>query len=675
MAIDNVMLGVLNAYFRAAAEAAGFTLKRSAHTTYVKESNDFTTALITPDGEQFAYPVALAAQSYVGINYSTFIASCAPWRDGDIAVSNCPYLTKGVATHLPDYHMLKPIFSGDRLIAFAWCFIHSSDMGGIVAGSILPSAYELYQEGIRIPPKKLYRAGVLQEDVRDFMLANVRIPDKNWGDLNAMVAALGTADQRVKAAVGKWGVETVVEGQQALIGYAEARARALIDRLPEGTWHFHDYLEDDVISDIPVRVKLAVTKSAGGDIHLDYSGSDPQIGAAFNLPSAGHHPFLCGGLLGFFRTMDPTVPINGGLLRPIRITAPEGSIVNCTFPAAVGVRYAINQLNYGIVQAILAQALPGEIPAAGAAQATILAISIMDSATGRRRASVIQPMIGGSGARPMKDGIDATDFSLGALANTPTESIENEVSILIHHYGVVPDSGGPGQFRGGLAARLDFEVFQPDSILTARGMDRFVFQPWGLNGGRPGAKGDAWLNPGTPQAKRLGKITMLRLNLGEVLSIRSPTGGGFGDPLERSAAAVLNDVRSGYVTARSARDDYGVVVANDEVDTAATAALRNEMHAIRASAPRREMVPGEWPAMFDGGVGRATHDRTLPPVVADRMVELLYSIPPAARYYAKQQLFARLREIPLPEARGLSREDLEAVWTELRPRLGLRAEA
>jgi len=179
MAIDNVMLGVLNAYFRAAAEAAGFTLKRSAHTTYVKESNDFTTALITPDGEQFAYPVALAAQTYVGINYAAFIASVAPWQDGDIAVSNCPYLTKGVSTHLPDYHMLKPIFAGDRLIAFAWCFIHSSDMGGIVAGSILPSAYELYQEGIRIPPKKLYRAGVLQEDVRDFMLANVRIPDKN----------------------------------------------------------------------------------------------------------------------------------------------------------------------------------------------------------------------------------------------------------------------------------------------------------------------------------------------------------------------------------------------------------------------------------------------------------------------------------------------------------------
>jgi len=168
---------------------------------------------------------------------------------------------------------------------------------------------------------------------------------------------------------------------------------------------------------------------------------------------------------------------------------------------------------------------------------------------------------------------------------------------------------------------------------------------------------------------------MLRLNLGEVLSIRSPTGGGFGDPLERLPASVLADVRSGYVTATSARDDYGVIVANDEVDATASAAVRKEMRAARAAAPRRETVSGAWPAMFDGGEGRATHDRTFPPVVADRMVELLFSIPPAARYYAKQQLFARLREIPLAEGRGLSREDLETVWTEFRPRLGLRAEA
>ena len=157
MAVDPVMLGVMNAYFRAAAEAAGYVLKRSAHTTYIKESNDFTTALITPAGVQFAYPVALAAQSYVGIDFGPTIRQLDPWAPGDIAIANCPYATKGMSTHLPDYHLLKPIFAEGALVAFAWAFIHSSDMGGIVAGSILPSAYELFQEGIRITPKKLYR--------------------------------------------------------------------------------------------------------------------------------------------------------------------------------------------------------------------------------------------------------------------------------------------------------------------------------------------------------------------------------------------------------------------------------------------------------------------------------------------------------------------------------------
>ncbi len=673
MAVDNVMLGVLNAYFRAAAEAAGFTLKRSAHTTYIKESNDYSTALITPRGEQFAYPVALAAQTYIGINFSAVLRALEPWRDGDIAISNCPYLTRGVSTHMADCHMFRPVFVDGRLVAFAWCFIHSSDMGGIVAGSILPSAYELFQEGIRIPPKKLYREGVLQEDVRDFVLCNVRNPDKNWGDMNAMVAALGTADRRVKAAAEKWGLATVEEGQEALIGYAEARARALIDRLPNGEWTFHDYLEDDVVSDMPVRVKLRVTKTGGGNLHLDYTGSDPQIGAAFNLASAGHHPFLCGAVFGFLRTMDPTIPINGGLIRPIRITAPEGSIVNATFPAACGVRYAINQLNYGILQAILAQAIPGSVPAAGAAQATILAISVMDPATGRRRANVIQPMIGGSGARPDKDGIDATDFSLGALANTPTESLENEVALLIRHYGVVPDSGGPGKFRGGLAARLDFEVLQPDAILTARGMDRFKFQPWGLHGGRAGATGDAWLNPDTPRAQRLGKINVLRLNLDEVFSVRTPGGGGYGDPLERSPRRVLEDVRAGFVTPEAARDRYGVVIADGKVDEAATQRLRA---GLREAGGKRQRdhgpARGSWPAMFDGGEARAAHEAVFTPEVADAMVELLFRVPAAARYYAKQQLFARIR-VAAAERGRLTAGDVRAIWSELLPRLGLRA--
>jgi N-methylhydantoinase B len=632
MSVDKVMLGILNHYFRAAAEAMGYVLKRTAYTTFVKESNDFTTGILTPRGEHFAYPVAIGAQSYVGIDFSHFLSQLEPWQEGDIAVANCPYLTEGVATHLPDYHMIKPIFVEGSLVAFAWGFIHSSDMGGIVAGSILPSAYELFQEGLRIPPVKLYRRGVLQEDVKTFMMVNVRIPDKNWGDLNALIAALGTAEQRVHQAVGKWGLSTVEEGRDALIDYAEDRARALIDRLPDGEYKFTDYLEDDVVSDMPVRINLTVTKEKGGDLHLDFTGTDPQLSAAFNLASAGRHPFLCGAMFGYFRSVDPTIPVNAGLMRPIRITAPVGSVVNSVFPAPCGVRYAITQTIYGIVQGILAQALPGAVPAAGAGQATILAISLMDPASGRRQVTVVQPMIGGSGGREQGDGIDGCDFSLGSLANTPTESVENEVPILIREYSVVPDSAGPGRHRGGLALRLDFQVFHPDTIITARGMERSKFQPWGFSGGGAGANGDCWLNPDQAGERHLGKINLLHLDAGDVFSVRTPGGGGYGNPLERNPAAVLTDVRDGVVSLAAAKAQYAVVIADGAVDTEATTALRQSR-------------TGSSSGQFDPGVARAAHEAIFTSAVADALAELLFTLPSGMRYYAKGKLFSRIRAL------------------------------
>ena len=257
--------------------------------------------------------------------------------------------------------------------------------------------------------------------------------------------------------------------------YAAWRTRTLIDRLPNGILSSHDYLEDDVVSAMPIRGKIRATKSAGGTLHLDFTGSDHQVGTAFNLPSWGRHPFPCRAMFDYFRTVDRGIPVNGGLIRPIRFTVPEGSMVDVSFPATVVVRHSINMLYYAILQAILAQALPGEIPTAGARQGAIVAMSIMQPATGRRRANVLQPMAGGSGQRPDRDGMDGVDFALSSLANTPTEVVENEADLLVRRYDLVPDTGGPGRFRGGLAARLEFEVFQPDTILSARGQGRIRF--------------------------------------------------------------------------------------------------------------------------------------------------------------------------------------------------------
>lgn len=632
MAIDGVLLGILNNYFRSAAEAAGYTLERTAYTTFIKESQDFTTGLITPTGQHFAFPVSIGAQSYIGIDFSTFIAALAPWQEGDIGIANCPFATKGVSTHLPDYHLLKPIFAEGELVGFAWAFIHSSDMGGMVAGSIQPSAYELFQEGIRITPTKLYAQGVLRSDVREFLLSNVRIPDKNWGDLNAVIAALGIAADRVRKAVVKWGLDAVREGREALIDYAERRTRAIIRTMPDARWSFEDYLEDDFVSNVPVRIKLSVEKDGEDGLHFDFTGSDPQVQAAFNLATNGRHPFLCLAMFGFFRTRDPGLPINAGLIRPFRFTAPVGSVVNAVFPAATGVRYALTQLIFTIVQGALAEVLPGTIPAAGAGQATIPAISTVDPHSGQRQVTVIQPMIGGSGGRPWADGVEGCDISLGSLRNTPCEVLEHEAGLRVLTYAVIPDSGGAGRFRGGSALRLDVQLLHPNTIFTARGMERTKFQPWGLDGGKAGMPADCVLNPDDDHMRRIGKVNVERLSAGDVISLRTPGGGGYGDPITRDVAKVLDDVLDGFVSAGAARAVYGVVIDGDVVDKVATAAVRKAWETAPSSS------------RYDFGPGRAAYMRQFPPAILDELSGLLENLPHSLRYRGKQVAFEAMRQ-------------------------------
>jgi N-methylhydantoinase B len=630
MSVDGVLLGILHNYFRAATEAAGYTLERTAYTTFIKESQDFTTGLVTPTGEHFAFPVAIGAQSYVGIDFSTFIEALAPWEEGDIGIANCPFATRGVSTHLPDYHLLKPIFWEGELLGFAWAFVHSSDMGGIVAGSIQPSAYEIFQEGIRITPTKLYRKGVLQEDVRGFLLGNVRIPDKNWGDINAILAAIGIAAERVREAVRKWGIEAVRSGREALIDYGERRARDIIRTIPDGRWCFEDSLEDDFVSNVPVRIKLSVSKDGAEGLHFDFTGSDAQVAAAFNLATNGRHPFLCLAMFGFFRTLEPNLPVNGGLIRAFRFTAPVGTVVNASFPAATGVRYALTQLIFTIVLGVLAEAFKGKVPAAGAGQATIPAIASTDPATGERQVIVVQPMIGGSGGRPWGDGVEGCDISLGSLRNTPCESLEHEAGLRVVRYAVIPDSGGAGRHRGGSALRLDFRVLHPDTIFTARGMERTKFQPWGLHGGAAGAASDCVLNPETPRERRLGKINVERLAAGDVVSLRTPGGGGYGPPPARSPERVLADVLDGFVSIEAARDVYRVVVSGVALDGHATAALRTKS-TDENSEP-----------LYSFGVGRGEHRRRFPGALLDALSERLGTLPVSLRYRAKQIAFAHM---------------------------------
>jgi len=242
------------------------------------------------------------------------------------------------------------------------------------------------------------------------------------------------------------------------------------------------------------------------------------------------------------------------VLRRVRMTLPEGSVVNPKFPAACGVRYATVLRIYDAVLGALARAVPEDIPAASGGQGCMVALSLPDPEAGRRHVTVIEPMIGGGGGRPARDGVDGCDASLGFLKTTPAETLETEVPIVVRRFHLIPDSAGPGRFRGGFGVRLDFQVFQPEGLVTARGMERLRFSPWGVAGGSAGSTGSVMLNPGTAAERAIPKIDVLALEPGDVLSVRTPGGGGHGNRFTRPPSHVLTDVLSGLVSRERARD-------------------------------------------------------------------------------------------------------------------------
>ncbi|HVG78923.1 MAG TPA: hydantoinase B/oxoprolinase family protein [Patescibacteria group bacterium] len=657
MRLDALTVEILRNYLQGAVEEMAYVVERTAYTTFVKETADFTCGLLNPQGEFFAYPIELGVASFGGISYAATLEAVGPPEPGDVVITNDPYGSAAAATHLPDIHLIKPIFWDGRLVAYGAGFLHSSDVGGMVPASISPRASEIFQEGLRVPPKKLFVRGQVNRDLLDVILANCRIPEQNWGDLQALVAGLTTGERRMHELIRRFGPDTVDKAMDDLIDYATRKVEALIRRMPAGRYEFSDYIEDDVVTDIPIRLKVAMT-IGDGEIHLDFTGSDVQVGSALNVPTAGRvHPFMSVALVNYFATRDRTIPLNAGVLKRVRMTLPEGSVVNPKFPAACGVRYATVLRIYDAVLGALARAVPAHIPAASGGQGCMVALALPDPEAGRRHVTVIEPMIGGGGGRPGQDGIDGCDASLGFLKTTPAETLETEVPIVVRRYHLIPDSAGPGRFRGGFAVRLDFQVFRPEGLVTARGMERLRFAPWGVAGGTAGATGSVVLNPGTAGERGLPKIDVLALEPGDVLSVRTPGGGGHGHRFERPTADVATDVAAGLVSREHAREAYGVVLAGERVDETATTALR--------TARRDEPTYAE----FDFGPARREHERRWPSSLQDAFIELLMSLPAPYRAYVRRTLHPRVAA--LADQRAVLPADLHRLWQELRGAIGL----
>jgi len=636
MKLDPVTLEILNNKVAAITEEMCVTLQRTGRTLYVKETADFACALAGLDGRFFAYPRSIGVSGFVGLEclpaIEAAVASAGALEPGDVILTNDPYRSEGLATHLPDLHMIQPYFHGGRIVAYGWCFVHCSDVGGRVPSSISPLNTEIFQEGLRIPPVKLMRAGRINPEVELFLAANSRTPEANMGDIRAMLAALAAGGRRVEQVIAQHGVQTLLDAETDLMAFAEAKARAVIGTIPEGSYHFSDYLDDDAATPLPVRLSLTLT-IRGGAVTLDFSGSDPQVATAMNIPSRGRpHAWLTLRVLALVHTLDHTVPLNAGLLGPVSIVAPQGSIVNPEEPAATGVRHAAAIRVNDVLNGAFGLALPGVMPAASSG--TVIPVVVAEpTAAGGRNVQVVEPMIGGTGARQGRAGVDGRDSGISHLANNPVETVEAELGVEILSYSLRPDSGGAGQWRGGCGMELTFRILSEGANVLGRGMERLMFRPWGRNGGRPGRPGALIVNIGRPDERRLGKIDMLSVQAGDTVTFLTPGAGGWGDPLRRDPADVLRDVENGFVSIEGARDDYAVAIAGGAVDMAATAALR----AGQAGSD----------ADVDFGPERAAWDSAFPPGLMTRLNAHLLALPLALRQRRRREILGlALAELP-----------------------------
>jgi len=632
MSIDKVALQVFANHCRAATEHMAYTLYRTAQSTFVKETEDFTIGLLTPQGKTFAIPLDLGATWFPGLDYGEAIKLVVGgYQDGDIAFTNDPY-SGFVSTHTPDLHMWKPVFHDGELVAFACGHIHNTDIGGAVPASLSRTLVEIHQEGIRFTPAKLYKAGVLNEELLQVMMTNVRQPDQNWGDLKAFVGALNTGARKVSDIIAKFGVEIFREGAEDLMDYAEHQARDILNFVPDGEYFFSDFIDED--SDTarnPCRLALNL-KIKGDSAVLDFTGSDPQLTSSINVPTGGfaHHTLMLVGVYYVLYTLNPNLLLNCGLTRPFTCILPKGTIVNPEFPAAVGMRSLTCGRIRSLIFGAFSLAVPDRMPAAPAGSSSIVNVMTTENQTGKRIIAAINPVVGGAGGMPHRDGPDGSGADAAYLKNTPIELVESEVPIEILRYGLAPDSGGAGRYRGGLGTWLEFKVFSPNTRITARNRDRTRFRPWGVLGGRAGKSSNFILNPGTNREKILGNADLLTAEPGDVIRFYGPGGGGRGSPLDRETGRVAQDVERGYVSVEAAKAEYGVVLTDGVVDEPGTAALRQGM--------QRHIDH------FDFGPERTVYEKTWSREKYDDLTEILMGLPVHWRFFVKSQIFDVLKD-------------------------------
>jgi len=557
MSIDPITLEIMSNGLKSIADETYIALMKSAYSTNIKERHDHSTAIIDPRGRlvvQAENSLAIHLGSMMGL-MNTLLAKMplSDVREGDIFISNDPYVAGG--SHLPDVNMAMPVFAGGKLVCFMCNIAHHADIGGITPGS-MAGGTEIYQEGTRIPVVRLFRAGVLAEDVLDILLLNARVPEERRGDYFAQVAAARLGVRRVAEMIEARGVPLLTAAFDDIIRRTEDRLREALTRIAPGEYTFEDVMDDDGVGTTNIPIKLRITVPPHGSnarVLFDFTGSGPQVKGNINSTITATQ---AGVLYSLKALLDPDVPNNQGLIDIVDIHAPLGSIINAKFPAAVAARANTAQRIVDVVIGALAPAIP-EAAVGAANGANTTAVFFGHDPRHDRDYVYLETLGGGFGGRFTKDGKDGVQVHITNTSNLPVESIEMEYPLLVESYGFVPDSGGAGKYRGGLGLRRVVRPVGHTMTFSGQG-ERFVNRPWGLFGGASGGTGKfTRLSSGTEMPLPTKPANLL-VTPDEAIVVETPGAGGYGKPSERDRAAIENDFVSGKFSRGFIKEHYGV---------------------------------------------------------------------------------------------------------------------
>ena len=558
---------VRNALFFLVNEMA-LTLVRASYSGILRENMDFSTGIADPDGEMVTQGLSLPLQ--FGPMPDAVAAVRNAWdgrmEPGDLFVLNDPF--EG-GTHLPDFFFVKPVFHDGEVFCYACVSGHQIDVGGRVAGSNACDSTEVYAEGLRVPPLKLYERGTPNETLFGIIERNVRVPVKLLGDFRAQVASLETGERGIAELIDRYGAAGMKAHFTALLDHGERQTRAAIAKLPAGEYHFTDYLDSDGIERRPVPIVLKLTIAADR-IVADFTGSSPQVQGAINSTASMAKSSTYAAIRSVLRE---DIPDNGGFFRAIEVIAEKGSVLDCVLPAASGGRGVTLFRIADAVWGALAQAVPDLVFAATEGGTTVYSIGGYDE---HREPFVLVEVFGGSwGGRPDRDGIDGMSHPILNQRNIPAEHMEMEHPVEMVRYGFVPDTGGAGKFRGGLSLVRDIRYLGKLPAQLQVRSDRCDHMPWGLAGGRDGTPSYNFLNPGTEAERRLQAMDTTTIEEGEIVRFVCPGAGGWGDPRDRDPNAAAADIREGRLSAAYVREHYALAFSDDgELDEAETRRLR-----------------------------------------------------------------------------------------------------